>query len=78
MDRQDTMLSGLAIAFVGGALIGAAAGVLLAPRSGSETRARLKEFAEQAEDEVLEKIKGLNAAIKTCHEACFEHAKMKG
>jgi gas vesicle protein len=75
MEKQNNVLAGLTMAFVGGALLGAAAGVLLAPRSGSETLARLKDFAEQAEEELVEKLKGIKTAIETCHESCAEHLK---
>jgi len=58
-----------------GAVIGAAAGVLLAPKSGAETRAHIKKLAlevsDKAEDmylnarkEVLKKIKDVKAAGK--------------
>ncbi|MBP6976530.1 YtxH domain-containing protein, partial [Candidatus Dojkabacteria bacterium] len=58
-----------------GAVIGAAAGVLLAPKSGAETRADIKKLAlevsDKAEDmylnarkEVLKKIKDVKAAGK--------------
>lgn len=40
------------LAFLTGALIGAAAGLLLAPRSGRETREQLRGYARRAEEGV--------------------------
>ena len=40
-----------------------AAGLLLAPRSGGETRRALKEYARRTEEEVLEKAKEARAAL---------------
>lgn len=44
------------IAFVGGALVGAAAAILLAPDSGENTRRKLKEKAQQEYDNLKEKV----------------------
>jgi len=75
MEREDSYVEGLIVAFVGGALIGAAAGLLLAPKSGRDTRATLKEYAHKAEEEVAEKVNRLKAAIASCQQACEEHLK---
>ena len=37
----------LVLAAVGGALVGAAAAILLAPEKGSETRRRIREFVKE-------------------------------
>ena len=42
----------LLLAFVGGAVAGAIAGWLLAPRSGADTRAKVRGLAERAKDKV--------------------------
>ena len=39
------------------------AGILLAPKSGEETRRDLKRYARRAEEEVLEKAKEARAAL---------------
>lgn len=48
------------LAFIGGALVGAAAALLLAPESGEQTRKRIKEMIRdevgEIEEEVAEKV----------------------
>jgi gas vesicle protein len=65
MDNQETKCSGQAVvlAFLGGAVAGVVAGLLLAPKSGGETRRALKGYARKAEEEVLEKAKEARTAL---------------
>jgi gas vesicle protein len=65
MERQNAECSGPAIglAFIGGALVGAIAGLLLAPKSGQETRRTIKDYADKTEDEIIEKAKEARAAL---------------
>ena len=65
MDNQETKCSApaVALAFLGGAVAGVVAGLLLAPKSGEETRRALKGYARKAEEEVLEKAKEARAAL---------------
>lgn len=65
MDSQGATCSGPAIvlAFLGGAMAGVVAGLLLAPKSGEETRQALKGYARRAEEEVLEKAKEARVAL---------------
>ena len=51
------------LAFLGGAIGGMMAGILLAPKSGEETRRELKGYARKTEDEVIEKAKEARAAL---------------
>ena len=44
------------IAFIGGALVGAATAILLAPDSGENTRRKLKDKAEQEYNNLKEKV----------------------
>ncbi len=44
------------IAFIGGALVGAAAAILMAPDSGENTRRKLKEKAQQEYDNLKQKV----------------------
>jgi gas vesicle protein len=53
----------VAFAFLAGAIIGAGAALLLAPQTGAETRKLLKNYAEKAEEEALEKAKEAKVAL---------------
>ncbi len=44
------------LAFIGGALAGAAAAILLAPDSGENTRRKIKEKAQKEYDHLKEKL----------------------
>ena len=65
MDNRETQCSGPAVvlAFLGGALAGAVAGLLLAPKPGEETRRTVKRYAKRAEEEVLKKAKEARVAL---------------
>jgi gas vesicle protein len=65
MENQENKCSAqtVALAFLGGAVAGVVAGILLAPKSGEETRRDLKRYARRAEEEVLEKAKEAKAAL---------------
>ncbi len=75
MEREDGNVEGLIVAFLGGVLIGAAAGLLLAPKSGREARATLRDYAQRAEEEVAEKVNRIKASIASCQQACEDHLK---
>jgi gas vesicle protein len=64
MDNQNAGCSGQAVlfAFLGGAIAGAVAGILFAPKSGEETRRELKGYARKTEEEI-EKAKHARAAL---------------
>jgi gas vesicle protein len=65
MENQDAKCSAqaVALAFLGGALAGAIAGILFAPKSGEETRRELKGYARKTEEEVIEKAKEVRTAL---------------
>ncbi len=65
MENQNANCSAqaVALAFLGGAIAGAVAGILLAPQSGEETRRALKGYARKTEEEVIEKAKEARAAL---------------
>jgi gas vesicle protein len=65
MDNQNQECSGpaIALAFIGGAIVGAVAGILFAPKSGTETRRAIKSYADQTEEEIIEKAKDVRAAL---------------
>ena len=51
------------LAFLGGAVAGAIAGVLFAPKAGDETRRQLKRYVRKTEEELIEKAKEARAAL---------------
>lgn len=53
----------VALAFLGGAIAGIIAGILLAPKSGEETRRELKGYARKTEEDIIEKAKEARAAL---------------
>lgn len=65
MDNQDKTCSAqaVALAFLGGAVAGVVAGILLAPKSGRETRRDLKAFTQRAAEEVLERANEARVAL---------------
>jgi gas vesicle protein len=65
MANQDAKCSPetVILAFLGGAIGGMIAGVLLAPKSGEETRRAMRGYARKTEEEVIEKAKEARAAL---------------
>jgi len=65
MENQNAKCStqAVALAFLGGAIAGVAAGILLAPKSGEETRRELKGYARKTEEDIIEKAKEARAAL---------------
>lgn len=65
MDNQDARCSPqtIALAFIGGAIAGAIAGILFAPKSGEETRRAMRAYAKRTEEEVIERAKEARAAL---------------
>ena len=65
MPNQDTKCSPetVVLAFLGGAIGGMIAGILLAPKAGEETRRELKGYATKTEEEVIERAKEARAAL---------------
>ena len=63
MDRGNTLL-----AFIAGAVAGAAAALLMAPDSGEKTRERIRNgaagIAEGAKNRILERLDALEAALE--------------
>ena len=51
-------------AFVAGGLIGAALGILFAPKSGKATRAKLGDWMDETKEKAKEKLEKLEEEIK--------------
>ncbi len=63
-DQQGSCAGvGVSIAFLSGAVLGAVAAILYAPKSGEETRTAIRGYARRAEDEVFEKAKEIRADL---------------
>jgi gas vesicle protein len=65
MPNQDAKCSSetVVLAFLGGAIGGLIAGILLAPKAGEETRRELKSQARRTEEDIIEKAKEARAAL---------------
>lgn len=65
MENQQVRCSRQAVlfAFLGGAVVGAIAGILFAPKSGEETRRELQNYARKTEEELIEKAKEVRASL---------------
>jgi gas vesicle protein len=62
-NAKSSEQSSRVLAFLGGAVAGAIAGVLFAPKAGNETRRDLKGYARKTEKELIEKAKEARAAL---------------
>ena len=68
-------------AFLAGAVIGAGIALLLAPQSGAETRNRLRDYAERAKEDLMERGQDVKTTLTSAMErgkAAFESAKERG
>lgn len=72
-NRSEYGFAALALAFLTGGLIGVAAGLLFAPRPGTETRERIKERAEEARD----RLRGTAETVRDRAETWAETGKEK-
>ncbi len=65
MANQDAKCSPetVLLVFLGGAIGGMMAGLLLAPSSGEETRRQVSRYARRTEEEIIEKAKEARAAL---------------
>ena len=59
------------LAFIGGALAGATAAILLAPDSGENTRKKLKEKAQREYDHLKDKLARAKAECECDGEDCI-------
>ena len=78
MHRDDSCNSGSAFTFLTGAILGATAALLLAPRSGRETRERLLEFSEdlcERTDYLPDNLKERGAVMADRGRELIEHGR---
>jgi len=67
MDEKKNV-GGILIAFLAGTVLGAAAGLLLAPSSGSDTRNKIKASSLDVKDKALEKVESVKAETSSLME----------
>ena len=65
MNNEHGKYSGTALflTFLGGAVVGAIAGILLTDRSGQETRGELEDYAKRKQKDLIKKAKEVRAAL---------------
>ena len=66
MDNRNAKYSGqtLFFTFLGGAVAGAIAGILLTNKSGQETRWELEDYAKKKQQDLIKKAKEVRAALE--------------
>lgn len=67
-EKQSSAVKMLTVMFVGGAVLGAVAGLLLAPKSGKETRTDIKDFALKVKQDVVDTASRTKAGIEAAME----------
>jgi gas vesicle protein len=77
IEDNEWSIGAVAVAFLAGALIGAGAALLLAPQSGAKTRKLLKDYAEKAQDETLERVQQTKSALDSVIEKGQEFVREK-
>lgn len=63
----------MTLLFIGGAVLGAVAGMLFAPKPGEETRKEIKDYASKVKGEVVDAAQRTKAGI----EAALEKGRMR-
>jgi gas vesicle protein len=63
-ENRASHVKTMAFMFAGGAVLGAVAGILFAPKSGEETRKEIKDYASKVKDEVADAAQRTKAGIE--------------
>jgi len=73
MDKNTkSTLKGVGVGLAVGAIAGAIAGVLLAPKSGKETRADIAKYAHEMKDKIAAEIEKAGDFTKQTYDAAVE------
>ena len=67
-ENRASYAKAMAFMFIGGAALGVIAGVLLAPKSGEETRKEIKDYASKVKNEVVDAAQRTKAGIEAAME----------
>ncbi|MBI3809162.1 MAG: YtxH domain-containing protein [Nitrospirae bacterium] len=70
-ENRASHVKTMAVMFIGGAVLGAVAGILLAPKSGGATRKDITDYASKVKGEVVDAAQRTKAGI----EAAVEHGR---
>ncbi|MEK6549000.1 MAG: YtxH domain-containing protein [Nitrospirota bacterium] len=67
-ENRASHVKTMAFMFVGGAVLGAVAGILLAPKSGEATRKEITDYASKVKSEVVDAAQRTKAGIEAAVE----------
>jgi len=67
-ENRTSAVKTMTFLFIGGAVLGAMAGLLLAPKSGEETRKEIKKYAAKMQKEVVHTAQRTKAGIEAALE----------
>lgn len=67
-ENRASYVKAVAFMFVGGAVLGAVAGILLAPKSGEATRKDITDYATKVKGEVVDAAQRTKAGIEAAME----------
>lgn len=67
-ENRASHVKTMALLFVGGAVLGAVAGIMFAPKSGEETRKGIKDYASKVKSEAVDAVQRTKAGIEAALE----------
>lgn len=67
-ENRASAVKTITLMFVGGAVLGAVAGILLAPKSGQETRKDITDYASKVKGEVVDAAQRTKAGLEVAFE----------